>query len=127
MTTHYYSIDSAALRKAAQQLLTIDRAGYGYQFDRELNDLTNGDPEFRANEANNYFWLSLRGNELDRFATRLASMMCCPVEQARGVAAELLGFVPRRQIALELLRRLAGEVRRSEAQFARKQFGRTVK
>lgn len=116
--TQTYHIDPATLRKAAEQLMTIDEAGYGHQLDRELYDLTLGDPDFRADDSSNRFWLGTRGNNLERFAERLSDITCCPIEQARGIAAEMLGFVPRRQIAIDLLRRTANDVRRLQAQTA---------
>src|SRR5262245_48368562 len=116
--THH--IDDQRLRKAAEQLLTIDNAGYGLQFDREFHDLLNDDhrenSEHRCQQSLN---LTLAGNAVDTLARRLSYFTQCPQNQAKGVALDLLGYSPRREIALELLAKMAGEVRKLQAQEAR--------
>lgn len=111
--------------------MTIDDAGYGAEFDRELAfeafDLMEGhtDQEYREHrerEVNRKWQLSRIGNAVDSFATRLSEVLDAPFDQCRGVAMDMLGFAPRRRTALELLERMASQVRRVQQQATRQRF-----
>jgi hypothetical protein len=111
-----HSIDPATLKRAAAELLEIEDAGFGQHLDREIEAETGGyEGELRQRELNQNWRLSLPGNEVDRFAERLAGLLDCPHEQARSVALDVLGYSERRAITLKVLAQVAREVRLHQA------------
>jgi hypothetical protein len=115
--THH--IEPGLLRKAAEQLLVIDAAGYGMQFERELFERTDGDRDFHLRRVHQGANRRNCLNAIDSFAKRLAKVMDCPLEQARGVAIDLLGAGERREVAIGLLSEMHVSVRRLQSQTQR--------
>jgi hypothetical protein len=85
------SIDYGILKKAALELLTIDNAGYGNEFDDRLLEQTTGDQSFRIEQAHNRSLNRMGIDAVSLFAERLANVLQVPAWQAREVAAEVCG------------------------------------
>ncbi len=117
-----HSIDYGILRKAALDLLTIDNAGYGQQFDTELFDATTGDQSFRLEQSHYKHLAKVGVDAVNQFAERLADVLQIPSWQAREIAYEVCGHRTKRSVALNLLDRLSREVQRVNAMAARRQL-----
>jgi hypothetical protein len=114
-------IDPITLRKAAEQLLVIDEAGYTGQLEQDFHARVS---ERDIRDQENYLRYVLKSpiNAVDTFAQRLATLTDCPLYQARGVAIDVLGYSLRREAGLDLLARMSADVRKLQAQATRSQF-----
>src|SRR5262245_13210648 len=110
------AIDHSALRRAAESLITIIDGGYREQVTRKYHKrVAELPPEQRFDRCRDPFHeLGIRWD-----AELLALLTEAPADQCRAAIREARGDLPRRAIGLTLLRELAGEVRRVQAQASR--------
>lgn len=108
-----HPISHAALRTAADQLLTVAAAGYTAQVSREYHERVAELPPHRRYEQCRD---PIRALELDHLADVLATVTDAPAHQCRAAIREASGDLPQRDIGLRLLADLAREVRSLQAQ-----------
>jgi hypothetical protein len=107
-------IAHATLRRAAEQLTTVCDAGYAEQVRREYHERL-ADAGIRRTA-----WRDpLADWRLRERAELLSLVTSAPLSQCLVAIREASGDLPERDVGLTMLRELAGEVRRVEAQAAR--------
>jgi hypothetical protein len=111
-----HAIDHAALRKAAEHLTAIIDAGYREQVSREYHERV---AELPLDQRYDRCRDPLREMQLTWDAKLLALLTSAPMDQCLAATREARGEMARRDIGLTLLRELAGEVCRVQAQTTR--------
>lgn len=110
-----HPISMTSLRRAAQQIMEIDEAGFGHRLDEEVSREMLED-ESRYDRSKLDWQLRLAMSGVNDFANRLVKLLECDYRQALAVAIEIFDYRTRRAIVLEMLPRMVNELRQREAQ-----------
>src|SRR5262245_29112819 len=108
--------DHATLRRAAENLITITGAGYREQVRREYHERI---AELPLDQQGDRCRDPVQDLQLRWDAELLARLTDTPLSDCVTAIREASGDFQRREVGLTLLRELAGEVRRLQAQAAR--------
>lgn len=110
------AMDQAALRKAAENLIIVIDGGYREQVSREYHERI---AELPLNRRDDRCRDPMRELQVRWDAELLSLVTQAPLPQCMTAIREARGELPCREIGLTLLRELAGEVRRVQAQATR--------
>lgn len=111
-----HAMDQAALRKAAENLTVVIDGGYREQVSREYHERI---AELPLNQRDDRCRDPMRELQLRWDAELLSLVTQAPLPQCLVAIREARGDMPCREIGQTLLRELAGEVRRVQAQATR--------
>jgi hypothetical protein len=111
-----HPIDYGTLRKAAEQLLNIDAAGYLGQVRQEYH------LRLRESGVVNRWTDPMQAAGIDHLAKLLAEVTDSPIGQAQAALRDAAGMMPRRNIGLDLLAQMDSDVRRLQAQVTRQRM-----
>src|SRR5687768_3584603 len=105
----HHPIDHSVLRKAAEDLLTIRENGYSELFQREYSERVSELPvHFRSHHH-----IELRRIQLRHTAKLLAEIVGIDEDAAMSALFEAGGELQPREVALEVLATMAGEIRQA--------------